>query len=96
MQRCESDSHGSRRQVQADFSFVQNRMRYYFLANVRPNFDPPSKAAGAIQMIIKPVRDMVATLQQEFDTAEGEKRENVAVVQKQVQKQAAEKIMCPE
>lgn len=39
---------------------------------------------------------MVATLQQEFDTAEGEKRENVAVVQKQVQKQAAEKIMCPE
>ncbi|DBA72255.1 TPA: putative 3',5'-cyclic phosphodiesterase pde-3, variant 2 [Trebouxia sp. C0005] len=27
---------------------------------------------------------MVATLQQEFDTAEGEKRENVAVVQKQV------------
>lgn len=28
MQRCESDSHGSRRQVQADFSFVQNRMRY--------------------------------------------------------------------
>jgi len=42
------------------------------------------------------VRDIEAILQQEFGTVEREKREIAAAVQKQVQKQAAEKAMCPE
>ncbi len=40
------------------------------------------------------VRYIEAILQQEFDTAERKQRGPVAAVQRQVQKQAAEKAMC--